>query len=138
MRARILGLVLAAIPLLAHHSIRGTYDPKQPVTIQGVVVSFVYMNPHSYAEVDAKEVGGPVARWRIEIAAAAVLAGRGWTRDTVKTGDVVAVSGYRARIVETNRAVVGRFVLADGRELASWPSGTMWLNPTEAEFLSGK
>jgi hypothetical protein len=138
MRTRILGLLLTAVPMLAHHSIRGTYDPRQPVTITGAVASFQYRNPHSYVEVDAKEEGGRVVRWTIEIGAVGVLVGRGWTRDTIKTGDMVTVSGYRGKEETTHRAVASRFVLADGHELASWPSGTMWSHPTEAEFLSGK
>ena len=128
------GFFLSVIPTFAHHSIAGTYDPKQPITIQGVVVSLQYMNPHTYVEVDAK-AGGQVTRWRIEVAGASVLAGRGWNKDTVKTGDVVSVSGYRAKD-ETHLAVAGRFLLTDGRELEAWPSGTMWLNATEAEFSS--
>ncbi|MGH9594559.1 MAG: DUF6152 family protein [Bryobacteraceae bacterium] len=132
----VLGVLLAA-PAFAHHSIRATYDRKQPVTITGPVANFEYQNPHSYVEVDAKDESGRIVRWTIEIAAVAVLAGRGWTRDTLKPGDVVTVSGYRAKL-ETDRAVAARFVLADGRELLSWPSGTMWPNPTEAEFRSGK
>jgi hypothetical protein len=127
-------LLLVSVPPLGHHSIRATYHPKQPVAIKGIVVSFQFQNPHSYAELDAKEPTGRVVRWGIEIAAVAVLASRGWIRDTVKPGNLVTVSGYRGRD-ETDRAVAGRFVLGDGRELASWPSGTMWPNPTEAEFL---
>ena len=134
---RLLMVLLAAAPVFAHHSIAATYDPKQPVTITGAVVSFEFRNPHSYVEVDAKEYDGRVVRWTVEIAAVSVLLNHGWTRDTLKPGDVVMVSAYRGKS-QTHRAVAGRVLLADGRELESWPSGTVWPNPTEAEFVSGR
>ncbi len=74
----VLGVLLAAAPVFAHHSIMATYDPKQPVTIKGVVVSFEYRNPHSYVHVEAQDEqaaawsGGRsrLARWRCSRAAA--------------------------------------------------------------------
>jgi hypothetical protein len=117
--AIVLCTLIAAIPGFAHHSFQSEYDLSRPVTIKGVVVRVEFLNPHARFYVDATDENGAITHWELEGAAPNALLKRpGWTRGAIKTGDQVIVSGYRAKD-GSNLAAVGKFVMADGRELLS-------------------
>jgi hypothetical protein len=89
--------LLAAVPLLAHHSFSAEYDQKQPVSFKGSVTKLEWMNPHVYFYVDATDADGKVAHWACEAGNPNALARRGWRKDSLKTGDQITVEGYRAK-----------------------------------------
>src|SRR5262249_54110773 len=106
MRFSILGIItLACIttaalttPLLAHHSFAAEYDSKQPVKLTGAVTKVEWMNPHVYFYIDVKdEQTGKVTNWAWEMCAPAVIQRSGWTRNSMKLGDLVTVEGSRAK-----------------------------------------
>ena len=106
MRYRNLGfLALAMIaaatpttPLRAHHSFAAEYDSKQPVKVTGAVTKVEWMNPHVYFYIDVKdEQTGRVTNWAWEMGAPAVIQRNGWTRNSMKIGDLVIVDGTRAK-----------------------------------------
>src|SRR5947209_15992510 len=94
-------LILAAslaTPLWAHHSFAAEYDSKQPITVKGAVTKVEWMNPHVYFYIDVKdEQTGKVANWAFEMGAPAVIQRNGWTRNSMKIGDIVIVDGTRAK-----------------------------------------
>jgi len=79
--------LLAAVPVLAHHSFAAEYDSTKPVTLKGTVVKFDWVNPHSRLYMDVKDEGGNVVHWELETGNITSLQRRGWKRDTVKPGD---------------------------------------------------
>jgi len=83
--------------LRAHHSIAGVYDSSQPVTVDGVVAEFAFVNPHPYLVVDVADGGGRAQSWRLELDNRFELIGIGMAADTLKPGDRVVVTGSRAR-----------------------------------------
>ncbi len=91
-----LGLLLAAAPLLAHHSFSAEFDGNQKVTIKGAVTKVEWMNPHAWFYVDAKDDAGNVAHWQFEIGPPNQLSRRGWrkrirsNRETRSPGPVCA------------------------------------------------
>jgi hypothetical protein len=97
----LLALILtaaAAAPLLAHHSFAAEYDSKQPVKLTGAVTKIEWMNPHVYFYIDVKdEQTGKVTNWAWEMGAPAVIQRNGWTRNSMKVGDLVTVDGTRAK-----------------------------------------
>ena len=101
MRVRFLvavfGLVLAAVPLAAHHSFSSEYDANKPVTLEGVVTKIEWLNPHVYFYLNVKDVTGKVTNWALEMGAPSGLQRQGWTRNTLHVGDTVKVEGSRAR-----------------------------------------
>lgn len=82
----------------AHHSFAAQYDAATAVKIEGVVVKIEWMNPHAYFFVDVEDPAtGKVQTWSAEMGAPAVLVRRGWTRNSLKVGDLVTVDGAAAR-----------------------------------------
>jgi hypothetical protein len=122
MRSRLLllsvsaGLVISALPLCAHHSFAAEYDAKQPITLSGVVTKVEWMNPHTWFYLEVKDQNGSVVNWSCEGGNPNALARRGWKKDSLKVGDKVTVTAFRAKdgSLTVNARTV---VLSDGRKV---------------------
>ena len=87
-----------AAPLLAHHSFGAEYDASKPITLTGVITKVEWTNPHSHFYLDVADDKGSVTNWKFEGYNPAVLYRIGWKKDTtIKPGDKITVSGWRAR-----------------------------------------
>jgi hypothetical protein len=91
------GLMMAAIPGFAHHSFSAEYDRSKPIQLKGTVTKVEWMNPHARFYLDVKDDGGKVTNWEFELGSPNGLMRQGWTRNSLKTGVVVQVSGSRAK-----------------------------------------
>lgn len=109
-------IVLAASPLVAHHSFVAEYDGSKPVKVTGTVTKVEWSNPHIWFFVDVKDDGGTVTNWGFSGGAPGILQRRGISRTAMKIGDVVMVEGFRARD-GSNNASGGRVTFADGRQV---------------------
>jgi Family of unknown function (DUF6152) len=90
-----MSLALTA-PVLAHHS-AAAYDTQKEVKVTGTVLQYRYANPHVYLTLQVKKDDGSVSTMEVEAGAAAVLNGLGFTKDSVKSGEVVTIVGNPAR-----------------------------------------
>ena len=109
-------LGVTAIPALAHHSFAAEYDSAKPVTLTGTVTKVEWMNPHARFYLDVKDEGGKVTNWEFELGSPNGLMRRGWTRNSLKEGDTVTVSGSLAK--DGSKLANARTVkLGDGREV---------------------
>ena len=96
-----MGLVLAgllgtALPGWAHHSDAGRYT-EETIVLSGTVVALQLVNPHSLIIMDVEE-GGATERWQVEMGSPRNLAQTfGWTRETLKPGDKITVTGRQAK-----------------------------------------
>lgn len=81
----------------AHHSFAATYLEDQTVSIEGELVQFLFRNPHSFVHVIVKEKDGAMVRYNVEWGGAGQLGGQGVTRETLKPGDRVVISGSPGR-----------------------------------------
>ena len=97
MRLLLALLIVFGASLRAHHSIAGVYDSSQPVTLDGVVVEFAFVNPHPFVVVEAADGAGRPQSWRLELDNRFELVDVGMSADTLKRGDRVTVTGSRAR-----------------------------------------
>jgi len=101
--------------LYAHHSFAATYDQAKTVTIEGKMAQFLMRNPHSFLHVLVKDESGQMQRWAVEWQGTAQIASAGITRDTLKAGDPVIVTGnpgrdpadHRIRMVTIKRTTDG-------------------------------
>jgi len=93
----LLGLGLAAMPILAHHSVEEQYDTGNVMTIQGVVFKIVWVNPHSRLWVDTSNGVSTVSSWEMELPPPNALKIRNVSMDFVKEGDHVTVTLWRAK-----------------------------------------
>jgi hypothetical protein len=84
------------MPAFAHHSLEAQYDPNKTVTLTGTVAKVDWSNPHVHMFLDVME-GAETVTWEVEMGSPNAQLLGGWKIDTLKPGDRVVVSLYRAR-----------------------------------------
>ena len=109
------GLLLAAVPLVAHHSFAAEYDAQKAVKITGTVTTMEWINPHAWIHIDVKKPDGKVESWMIEAGAPNALLRRGFTKASLLVGTVITVEGYQAKD-GANRANGRDITYQDGKQ----------------------
>ena len=111
--------LLAALPLLAHHSFT-MFDMTKQITLVGTVTEFQWTNPHSYIEIDVPDAQGAVKHWSIELGSPSILQQSGWKFSSLKKGDKTTLL-----ISPLKNGQLGGFLnkatLPDGRVLGNGP-----------------
>jgi len=97
----------------AHHSFAAEFDRDKPVKLQGEVVKFEWVNPHSWIHI--KTPDGKV--WRVEGGAPSALLRRGWNRNSLPAGTKIIVQAFQARDGDT-RASAAEISFPGGRSLS--------------------
>lgn len=85
------------LPAPAHHSFATQYDPDKPVTLTGTVTKVEWTNPHARFYVTVTDGQGEIESWNLELASPNVLTRNGWSRHSLREGDVVTIEGSMAR-----------------------------------------
>jgi len=112
----IASLLMAAVPVMAHHSFAAEYDSTKPIEFKGTVTKVEWANPHIYYYVDVKDKDGKVVNYAVEGGTPGQLYRQGWKKDSLKVGDNVTVSGFRAK--DGSNHINGRKVtLPDGKRV---------------------
>jgi hypothetical protein len=110
----VLTLLSAAVPLSAHH--QWPVSRNRLVTVKGTVTEFTWSNPHPMMTVEVRAEGGQVEKWLIGGPAINRMEANGWTRTTVKPGDVITGTGYQ--FADGQKIIrLERVVLANGKEI---------------------
>jgi len=112
------GAVLAANAprAFAHHAFAAEYDANHRVILRGSVTKVEWQNPHAHFLLDVTDAGGKMSIWDLELASPNTLQREGWTRKSLKVGDMVVVNGYLAK--DGTKLAHARDVrLADGRRV---------------------
>ena len=110
----VLSLVTAVTPLLAHHSWPVSYA--RLVTVKGTVIEFKWANPHPMMTLEVPTNNGGTEKWLIGGPAINRMESNGWTKTTVKPGDVITGIGYQ--FADGEKIIrLERVVLPDGKEL---------------------
>ena len=127
-----LGLMLTAVPLQAHHAFAAEYDSQKPITFTGTVTKVEWLNPHARIYVDVKDENGKIVNWDCELGPPNGLMRRGWTRNSLKPGHVVSVSGFRSKLSPAG-ANARTVKLPDGRQVFAGSSFDTGPVPEETE-----
>ena len=90
-------LLVAALPMLAHHAFSAEFDSSKPLTLTGKFTSMDWVNPHSWVHFDVTNADGTVTSWSAETPPPNGLYRNGWRRASIKVGEEVTVTGYAAK-----------------------------------------
>jgi hypothetical protein len=99
----------------AHHG-TANFDTTKSVTVKGTVTGFQFINPHVTISMDVKDDKGNVQNWQGALTSPNHLMRTGWTKDTLKAGDVIAISGFPAK-TGAPEIWIQKVVLASGEAL---------------------
>jgi hypothetical protein len=106
----------------AHHG-GAEWDAKATTTVQGTITDFRFINPHVQIFFDSKDEKGNLVHWSCEAADPAMLVRDGWTRLTLKPGDLVTFVGHPAKS-GAKMIELQKLTLSDGRELSASGNGS--------------
>jgi hypothetical protein len=116
------GLAFVPIPISAHHGVTN-YDMKKTIVLTGTITAFDWSNPHCLAYLDAMDDSGHVKHWTLEMSSTFTMSHRGWDKDSLKRGDMVAVETHPARngapVGITSGPGFGLKVVVNGKEILS-------------------
>jgi Family of unknown function (DUF6152) len=106
----------SGLPAPAHHSAAAEFDSTKKIDLTGVVTKVEWTNPHAHFYIDVKDPGGNAANWNLELASPNVLIRNGWKRNSIKPGDMVSVTGIRAKD-SSNYGSASVITFPDGHKL---------------------
>jgi len=110
------GLVMAEVPLFAHHGTGVAYETEKTITLTGTVTEWIWANPHCGLLFDVTDDKGQVVHWGAELSNPHSLSLAGFSKDVLKPGDKITISGNPARS-GAPRLNFDRLMFADGRAL---------------------
>jgi hypothetical protein len=125
-RVACISVLLAGAESGAHHSFSVHYDANKMITKEGVATEFRFTNPHGILLLDVTNEAGETEHWTVETTAPVYMRRFGWSKDSIKPGDVLIVDGWASRdgshfmristVTRPDGTVIGRGNQASGDE----------------------
>lgn len=112
-------LLLAALssaPVQAHHSFAVHFVAEGTIEVSGTVDEFRFSNPHGILTFKVTDANGATVQWKAETNSPNILRRRGWSKESLKPGEQITVTGFPARDGSAYMRI-SKVVFADGREL---------------------
>jgi hypothetical protein len=113
-----IGVLVLGAPLFGHHGTGVAYQTDKSITLQGTVTEWIWSNPHCGILFDVTDEHGNVAHWGAELGNPHLLSAVGFSKDVIKPGDKVTITGHPSRS-EAPRLEFVNMVLADGRVMTT-------------------
>ena len=114
-----LALIPAQMPLSAHHA--WPVSQQRLVTVKGTVIDFQWGNPHPMITLEVPTTNGNTEKWQVGGPAINRMEANGWTKTTVKPGDVITGIGYQ--FADGEKTIkLERVILPNGKELLVYGS----------------
>src|SRR5215472_7493421 len=130
-----LALLLAPVVAFGHHAYTAEFDTSKPVRLSGVLTKVEWSNPHIWIYLDVKDEKGNVTSWGFSASPPGMLQRRGITKSSLKLGEVLTITGHRAKD-GSNNASGNVVTFADGRDALIGQDQA--LNPAEAAPNAGR
>jgi Family of unknown function (DUF6152) len=109
----VIGVLVAASPLLAHHE--WPVDRTKQVTVTGTVTAYTWADPHVMIALDV-QANGTIEKWKVGGSNKKYSAVNGWDKNTLKPGDVITGIGFRFKD-GSSAAQLQKIVMASGKEM---------------------
>jgi hypothetical protein len=107
--------LLVSVPIFAHHG-AASYDISKMTTLKGTITSIQWMNPHATIDIDVSETTGKIQKYTVESVSPLGLSRNGWTKDSLKPGDQITVTGNLSKN-GTHILRLKKIVFPDGKVL---------------------
>jgi hypothetical protein len=108
-------LLLVSVPIFAHHG-AASYDVSKMMTLKGTVTSIRWVNPHAEIDMEVNETAGKTQKYIVESVSPLGLTRNGWTKDSLKPGDQITVTGNLSKN-GTHILRLKKIVFPTGKEL---------------------
>ena len=109
-----LGLLLLAVPVLAHHSVTAEFDSSKTFTVKATITKIEWVNPHIYMYADAMDENGKVVPYSFETGPPGNLRRAGVVRTMFNVGDVVTIQAAIAKDGTKHLGLLKAVQFADG------------------------
>ena len=104
-------------PTFAHHGFAAYSNESR--TVQATMTELRFVNPHVQLYFDITNADGEIEHWQAELTAPNKLARGGWTKNTLKPGDQIQISGQVAR--NGGHSIrIREIITASGESLSLW------------------
>ena len=108
-------LFLVSVPILAHHG-AASYDLSKMTSLKGTVMNIQWMNPHAEISIEVNDPTGQPQKYIVESVSPLGLSRIGWTKDSLKPGDQISVTGNLSKN-GTHILRLKKIVFPTGKEL---------------------
>ena len=108
-------LLLAAVPLQAHHSLSAEYNTSAPVELRGTVTRVDWINPHTFIHLEVSRPDGTHETWQVEAGSPSTLHKADVSREMLAVGTLVVIKAFRANNGSA-RASGSEIVFANGEK----------------------
>ena len=115
--ACLIGCLAIATAALAHHG-TANYETTKTISVKGTVTDFQFVNPHVLIYWDAKDETGTTQKWQGELTSPNRLTRVGWSKNSIKLGDTISISGYPTKS-GSHEIWIQKVVLGSGEELST-------------------